>query len=67
MNYRVMKNILIIVYKFLMFMINIGGVIHWIELYNSGRYTEWWVFLFIIISALAAIIFATEFVKSIRS
>lgn len=62
-----MKNILIIVYKFLMFMINIGGVIQWIELYNSGRYTEWWVFLFIIICALAAIIFATEFVKSIRS
>ena len=52
--------------SFLLMLINVGGTVTWINLYTSGRFTEWWVFALITVCGLAALIFASKFAKSIR-
>ena len=59
-------NIPVVMGSFLLMLFNAGGAIAWINLYISGRFTEWWVFALISICGLAALIFASKFTKSIR-
>ena len=59
-------NIPVVMGSFLLMLFNVGGTITWINLYTSGRFVEWWVFILITVCGLAALIFASKFAKSIR-
>ncbi len=59
-------NMFVVIGSFLLMLLNASGTIAWINLYISGRYTEWWVFALITVCGLAALIFASKFAKSIR-
>jgi len=47
-------------------LLNTGGTIVWISLYNSGRFTEWWVFALIIVCGLAALLQLPKLYKWVR-
>ena len=59
-------NIPVVMGSFLLMLLNVGGTVTWINLYTSGRFTEWWVFALITVCGLAALICASKFAKSIR-
>ena len=59
-------NIPVVMGSFLLMLFNAGGTIAWINLYTTGRYTEWWVFALITFCGLSALIFASKFAESIR-
>jgi len=47
-------------------LLNIGGTIFWVNLYNTGRFTEWWVFVLIILCGLAALLQLPKLYKWVR-
>ena len=59
-------NIPVVMGSFLLMLFNAGGTIAWINLYTSGRYTEWWVFALITVCGLTTLIFASKIAKNIR-
>lgn len=60
-----LKQISITMFSFLLMLLNLGGTIAWINLYTSGRFTEWWVFVVIIVCILGTLIYANELYKNI--
>ncbi len=59
-------NIPVVMGNFLLMLLNVGGTISWINLYATGRYTEWWVFALITVCGLATLIFASKIARNIR-
>lgn len=52
---------------FLLLILNILGTLAWIILYLEKRYTEWWVFLIIIICIFATISYAVKIIKELKN
>lgn len=61
------RNIISIFVDFLFMLLNIGGTIVWIYIYNSGRLTHWGIFIIIPICGLAALIYAVKVIQDFKN
>lgn len=59
-------NILAVMGSLFILSLNTLGTLAWIHLYVSGRYTEWWVIVLVIICGITAIIYGVRLWKQIR-
>ena len=59
-------NILAVMGSLFILSLNALGTLAWINLYVSGRYTEWWVIVLVIICGITAIIYGVRLWKQIR-
>ena len=58
-------NILAVMGSLFILSLNALGTLAWIHLYTSGRYTEWWVIVLVIICGITAIMAGVKLWKQI--
>ena len=59
-------NILAVMGSLFILSLNALGTLMWIHLYASGRYTEWWTIVLVIICGITAIMYGMRLWKQIR-
>jgi hypothetical protein len=59
-------NILAVMGSLFILSLNALGTIAWINLYATGRYTDWWVFGLMIICGITSIVWSVKFYKQVR-
>lgn len=63
---QTMQETLKVIISFLLMLMNTWGTLYWFNLYKTGEYTEWWIYVILITCGLAALIFAFRFAKAVR-
>jgi len=59
-------NILAVMGSLFILSLNALGTLAWIHLYTSGRYTEWWAIVLVIICGITAIMAGVKLWKQVR-
>jgi hypothetical protein len=59
-------NILAVMGSLFILSLNALGTLAWVHLYTSGRYTEWWTIVLVIICGITAIMAGVKLWKQVR-